>query len=195
MIKVELNGQLREEDFGAFTSIPDLLEYIKSQVDPDTMIVDMAFNGQQLTDEEWNSPLSLLKDKVLQIATGTRRQYIKDRLVTAPTLVEQIAVEFDNVGKAYHSGANVEANNKLSLAVKDLGAFVRWYNSLLTMDNGLESQLREFLDKISSLQAICEQLHKQQMFQSWWSAGDTINQKLKPKLDEIKNYCENTAAI
>ncbi len=193
MIRLEINGSQREEDLTAYRSMGEMLEFVKSQIDPDTMIVSLLLDGQELTDSEWNAPFSAGRDRILQIQTGTKKDYIKQRLNTAPTLVEQISVEFGNAGQAYQSGSNIEGNTKFSLAVKDLGAFVRWYNSLLGMDSALETQLKGFIDQVSSLQGICEQLHKQQVIQSWWSAGDMINQKLRPKLEEIKNYCQDTS--
>lgn len=190
MIKLEINGTRREEDLSAYGTLAEMLEFVKSQIDPDLIMTNILFDGSDITESEWISPLATNLERVLQIQTGTKKEYINERLSTAPTLVEQISVEFGNAGKDFYAGANVDANNKLSLAVKDLGAFVRWYNSLLTMDNNLETQLKAFIDQVSSLQGICEQLHKQQMVQSWWGAGDTISHKLRPKLNEIKNYCQ-----
>lgn len=195
MIQVQVDGNPLSTDIGGMSSLGDLLELVKSNIDPDTIITSVEFNGEALTESEWNLPLAAHRGRVLDIRTGTKKGYLFDRLASATDIVARIIAEFADAGDAYRKGFSPDGNAKLARAVDDLGAFVTWYDSLLGMSETDTSETRqEFLDLVNSLQKICEQIIQQQLFNSWWVLSETINTKLNPSLEEIRKLCERVAS-
>ena len=193
MMNVQIDGTPFQGNIADIKTMGDLLELIKASIDPDTMITVIEFNGEALTDADWNAPLNQQNGRVLDVRTGTKRAYVGERLAASAAILEQIENEFADAGNSYRGGFSPDGNSKLSHAVDDLGAFVQWYNGLLTMDEVLENQRVEFMSKVDALQKICEQIVQQQLYNSWWVLAETINTRLNPKLQEMRGLCSEVA--
>lgn len=194
MIQVHVDGAPLSADFGGMNTMGDLLELVKASIDPDTIITAIELNGETLSESEWNLPLSAHRDRTLQIKTGTKREYLGERLLLSRDIVEQIVAEFADAGDAYRKGFSPDGNTKLSRAVDDLGAFVTWYDSILDMcGTEVQDGRKQFLAFVTSLQQVCESILQQQLFNSWWVLSETINKRLNPQLEEIKTLCTKIA--
>lgn len=190
MIQVQIDGAPLTADIGAMNNMGDLLELVKATIDPDSIITSIEFNGESLNEGDWSLPLSAHRGRVLEIRTGTKQAYLLERVSLAPDIVEKISEEFRIAGDAYRSGQMPAGNTQLSTAVDDLGAFVNWYSSLLSMDVGtMGSSKTDFHGQVDLLRTICEQILQQQLYNSWWVLAETISTRLNPKLDEIKTLC------
>ena len=171
--------------------MPDLVEFVKSIIDPETIITELKINNFSLTENDWHMPLVAMLNRKISFVTGPLNEYVKDRISNAPSLVDEITVEFSTASNAFHSGASQEGNIHFVNAVKDLNEFLKWYSSLLDLKPEMRNEQTKFLEDMNDLFKICETLHQQQVYQSWWNAGETINNQLKPKLAQIKTTCEN----
>ncbi|MEI7489443.1 MAG: hypothetical protein WCJ72_18910, partial [Chryseobacterium sp.] len=36
---------------------------------------------------------------------------------------------------------------------------------------------------------VCQKICQQQLYQSWWALGETIEKELEPKLDQLETFC------
>ncbi len=194
MIDVKVDGQNFAADIASVGTMGDLIELVKASIDPDTIITQMTLEGKPLADSDWRSPLHSYAESTLEIATGEKGQYVVERMSMAADYVTQIVQEFMQSAGDYRDGKNEEANTMLAGAVDDLLAFVNWYLTLLSVDpDGLLAEIEQFNTHIQSIQEICQQLLQQQMFQSWWALGETIQAKLIPELESLKAFCESNA--
>jgi hypothetical protein len=195
MMNIQVDGSPLQMDLGGIKTMGDLLELVKTSIDPDTMIISIEFEGRPLADSDWTLPLSNQRGRTLEIKTGTKRSYLSERFSASAAIVEQIVNEFADAGDSYRSGMSPDGNVKLGRAVDDLGAFVNWYSSLLSMDQeALRKQSELFTAQVDGLQAICEQILQQQLYNSWWVLAETIQSRLNPKLEEIRSLCGDVAS-
>ncbi|MBP9838142.1 MAG: hypothetical protein KBC84_05460 [Proteobacteria bacterium] len=190
-MQVQINDNQVDVDITAVKSVPDLVEFVKSIIDPETIITELKINNFSLTENDWHMPLVAMLNRKISFVTGPLNEYVKDRISNAPSLVDEITVEFSTASNAFHSGASQEGNIHFVNAVKDLNEFLKWYSSLLDLKPEMRNEQTKFLEDMNDLFKICETLHQQQVYQSWWNAGETINNQLKPKLAQIKTTCEN----
>jgi len=196
MIQVQVDGSPMHADFGGVRTMGDLLELVKASIDPDYIITAVELEGKVLKDNEWSMPLSAQTDRQLQILTGSRQAFVKQRLETSVDILGQIVAEFTDAGNSYRKGFSPEGNTGLARAVDDLGAFVTWYDSLLTMGHGPIQQAQvEFRGQVNELQKVCEQIIQQQLYNSWWALAETISSRLAPQLEEIKVLCGKISQI
>ncbi|MFN8388680.1 MAG: hypothetical protein U0136_00145 [Bdellovibrionota bacterium] len=194
MINIQVDGSALQVDLGGIKTMGDLLELVKSSIDPDTMITAIEFNGQTLSDSDWTLPLNQQTGRTLEISTGTKRAYLSERFAASASILDEIIKEFAAAGDSYRSGSSPDGNAKLSQAVEDLGAFVNWYSSLLSMDpESYVQQTNAYNDQVDGLQKICEQILQQQLYNSWWVLAETIKTRLNPKLEEIRGLCTQLA--
>ena len=194
MIQVQVDGNPLQADLGALNSMGDVLELVKTTIDPDSIITSIQFNGETLSDSDWTLPLSAHRGRMLQIKTGGKREYLAERIALAPEIVERITEEFAEAGGSYRSGFSPNGNSQLGTAVTDLSAFVNWFASLMAMDERLLGDAnKQFSAEVGSLHKVCEQMLQQQLYNSWWAISETINSKLTPKLLEIRQLCDQIA--
>lgn len=184
-MNVQLNGQPFVAGIAAVRTMGELVELIKTTIDPETIITSIQIDGRELSDNDWRVPLSGHSGQQLSINTGSRRAYVMERLAQAPLMIDDIAKQFNRVKEEFHSGASVKGNSNLLSAVKDLKAFIDWYSTLLQMLGDANEQQR-FNNSVKALTDVCEQLLQQQLYRAWWAMGETIEQKLKPALEAWK---------
>lgn len=195
MVNVEVNGAPLMLPMEQLRSMGDLVELIKANIDPDSMIIDINFDGQVLSENDWHMPLSQHRGRTLKVATGSKQSYLVDRLVVADELIEKISEEFIQAATFYRDSNSPEGNGALALAVKDLSAFVNWYSSLIQLDSANSHANKLTFDAhVSNIKTISEQIFQNQLYQSWWVLADSISSKLKPELDALRITCANVAS-
>jgi len=195
MINVVIDGKPMTADIGHINAMTDLVEFIKANIDPTTIITDMRLNEKALSDIDWRMPLSVQGDAVLEIITGAQGDFITERLETSSSYLAHIILEFDDVYETFQEGITTEGNKKMGQAVNDLNAFLQWYRTILSMlPPSEQKQIFVFNEVIKKITVTCEKLHQQQLYQSWWAIGDTVHHELIPELQELTTTCTSFAA-
>lgn len=195
MLTVKIDGNPFLVDLSDVKVMGDLVELIKATIDPDTIIIAIRLDGRDLVEADWRTPLVVLSSNTLDIDTGSKDKYVEDRLLAAEDFVGRITNEFVKAGNLYLTGDTDRANVGLSSAVQDLQAFVGWYATLLSMNpNAMAQTMVQFNSHIERIHRICEQLLEQQLYQSWYILGQTLQGELEPELDNLRNFCVETAA-
>lgn len=191
MIKVIIDGSQLLADLGQVRTMPELVELVKATIDPDSIITTIMLNGKSLSDADWRTPLSVLSSSVLEISTGSKEQYLYERLTAAERYLDQIIGEFAEAADHYLSGRTDEANQMLAKAVEDLQAFLNWYATLLVIEDRQTDGSKEELDSlVRGLRQTCENLLESQLYQSWQVLGQVLNEDLNPKLHRLKGFCQ-----
>ncbi len=194
MIRLMVDGQDWSSKISGVRTMPELVELVKANIDPEKIVTAMAINGQNLTDADWRAPLVVQGESQMEILTGSKESYVQDRLGVAISVVEEIIEEFHRARSLYQDGVSREGNMSFSKAVGDLRAFFNWYFSVLDLANTkAESQKETFKSQVSEISSVCEQMLQQQMYQSWWALGQTLEAKLEPQLGTLKTSCATFA--
>lgn len=192
MIKVSVDGADLNVDLGGIKTMGELVELVKTQIDPDAVIGSLKIEGRDLLESDWRSPLSAQGNRQLEIVTVSKHQFVTERLHQASGYVSHIKNEFDRAKEAFQQGSESDGNTFFGNAVTDLQAFFEWYSVVL--EAGFESrpEMRaEVLEQVNVLAGICEQLVQQQLYNSWWALGETIQNKLIPQLCQLEASCDN----
>ena len=194
MISVLVDGKPFPGNISEVRTIANLIELIKLTIDPNSIITEMRLNGKFLDEVEWRASLVSLVGSTFEINTGSKNDYVHDRLTQAEELVRQIIVEFSDAGEKFRLGQAGPANQSFVGAVRDLNAFVSWYQTILSLaPEQLEKQVIEFTNHVHSIQSVCEQLLQQQLYQSWWALGETVKGRLEPQLQELRDFCQRSS--
>lgn len=193
MITVKVDTQDLLAEIGELKTMGELIELIKASIDPDSIITSISLGGNPLSESDWRVPLSVHSQSTLEVTTGSKEGYMRERLALAGDYLSQIIDEFRDASAKYLAGNSTDANTVLSGAVDDLLAFVNWYLALLSVEaESLEPTIVEFERRMSEIRDVCEQLLQQQMFQSWQALGEILQNKLEPELNKLKVFCEDT---
>ncbi|MCC6220824.1 MAG: hypothetical protein IT291_06260 [Deltaproteobacteria bacterium] len=192
MISVQVNGQALAADYSRITTMPDLVEFIKANIDPDSIIVDLAISNKPLSEIDWRVPLSVQGDSIMQVSTASKEEYLKHRLSISIEYVDKITEEFRIARENFQNGRVIDGNGSISKAVTDLEAFLSWYNTVILMlpEARQASVKNGYSEKIKDITSTCDQLLQQQLYQSWWAIGETLEQRMEPTLGELKTYCQ-----
>jgi hypothetical protein len=194
MITVKVDGQPFAADISQIRTMGELVELIKATIDPDTIITSLTFEGRSLSDTDWRLPLNAQKPSTLEVSTGDKSVYLAERLNAADSYLGNIIEGFSSAASLYNAKSVDDANRKFASTVEDLLAFVNWYASMLAMDD-TKAQMREgeFDARIRQIKSICDSMLQQQMFHSWAILGDTLQNKLKPELERLREFCQSVA--
>ncbi len=196
MITVQIDNNRTITDIGGIRTMPDLVEFIKANIDPDRIITELTLLGRKLSDADWRAPLSVQGNGVLQVTTGSKTEYCIERLTFAVACLEQICFEFSEAEQKLSLGDTGQGNVVLGGAVADLNAFIGWYNTLLTLIGEEHASRREaFQNSLTTLLSTCERLLQQQLYQSWWAISETIRGQLSPQLKQLGSFCEEMATL
>lgn len=195
MIHVQVDGNPVHADVNAMRTMGDLIEFVKTTIDPDTMITSILFNGESLSELDWNTPLAQHRDRRLEVLTGTKQRYLAERFSAAQDIATQVITGFRQAADGYRVGNYAEGNQRLSSSVEDLLAFVNWLNAMLGLDEDrFASQYREFTSHVDVIREISEQLLQQQLYSAWWVLAEMITNKLIPELEAINQFTARLAA-
>lgn len=195
MVSVKINNQPLEADLGSISTVPDLVEFVKTYIDPESIITGLFIDGRPLAEGDWRVPLNVFGTSVFEVCTGSKEEYLSDRMSVADEYLEQIIAEFTQAREFFKKGSSLDGNRSISNAVNDLNAFLNWYNTLLNMlPAGSTSCNENFLRQVEELSHTCEQLVQQQLYNSWWALGETMETKLEPQLGLLRESCRTIAA-
>ena len=190
MLKVIIDGQPFSADISALRTLGELVELIKASIDPDSIIVGMLIEGRHLSESDWRAPLSVQGESTLEVETGGKREFAVDRIASSDVVLAEIIEEFKAAKDNFRNGVTMDANSTLQQAVEDLRAFLDWYQTLLAiLEEDQDVNKQPFEASIGDIASTCEQLVQQQLYQSWWALGETLETKLEPQLEGLREVC------
>ena len=193
MVAVRINGEDSSVRGDGLPRVTDLVELIKSVIDPDHMITGILVNGRDLDESEWEAPVSQFGTSIIEVETGTPESFVTSRLAQSADIVRSCFIEFRDSRKSFQDGDTNGGNQKLVRAVTSLKAFFEWYSTLLTL---LPESGRGGYDinaHASEVSEICKRICQQQLYQSWWALGESLEKELEPKLDKLEDFCRKAA--
>ncbi|MCB0359477.1 MAG: hypothetical protein KDD44_07565 [Bdellovibrionales bacterium] len=194
MVTVRINGEESLPSIDRIGTMGDLVEFVKANIDPDEIIVGLQLQGKDLSDADWRVPLSVQGDAVLDVTTGTRGEYLDDRLKSAPEILEAIVTQLAESREFFQNGNNERGNELFSKTADDMRAFFGWYSSVLSLLPDHADQHTEAMNQVvEAVGETCEKLVQQQLYHSWWALGETIESRLEPQLGELRAICERLA--
>jgi hypothetical protein len=192
-MRVSINGKYVELSLTNVPQFADLLELIKAQIDPEHMITAITIDGRDLTDEEWIGAVSQLQGDTLEILTGHPDTYVSDKLQDASRVVRSCFFEFRDARKGFQDGDTIAGNNRLKVAVETLRAFFDWYGTLTQLVSETKRGKLDISPQVTEISDTCKKICQQQLYQSWWALGESLEKELEPKLDKLEDACRRVA--
>ena len=86
-----------------------------------------------------------------------------------------------------------DANKLLMKAVNSLRAFFDWYTTLVDLVPEEDRDKFRIDNQANELTETCKKICQQQLYQSWWALGETIERELEPELDQLEDFCRQVA--
>lgn len=187
MIQVIVDNNSLSAEFTNGRTMGELVEYIKSTIDPSNIIVSLTKDDIPLSENDWKSNLSSLSNSRLEVKTGTKSDFIKLRLDAVGNLVGNLIDRIQETSVLFKSGSVIEGNKIFSTCLEDLNALISWLHSIISMDSDFyANELAIFSNQVKDFRYVAGQLQQQQLFQSWWALGETLTTKLIPLLESMK---------
>ena len=193
MIRVRVNGNYADIPMANVPRFTDLIELVKSQIDPDHMITSLLIDGRELTDDEWNQNVAMLGGDTLDVTTGHQEVNVADRMQDASRVVRSCFYEFRDARKGFQDGDTVTGNKRLKVAVDTLKAFFEWYGTLVQLVSETKRERLDISPQVLEISESCKKICQQQLYQSWWALGESLEKDLEPKLDKLEDACRRVA--
>lgn len=187
-MEIRINGEVSGLSAQGGLRLGDLIELIKSQIDPEHMITGILLNGSEIEDELWTSSTTSLETSILEVETGTPDSFVDVRLSRASEIVRSCYLEFREARKCFQAGQMTEGNQSLIAAVNTTRSFFQWYSTLLELVDEKKRADLDISGHVHEITEICKRICQQQLYQSWWALGETIGRELEPKLDGLEDF-------
>lgn len=189
MVSVRINGSESGIVGNDLSRLTELVELIKASIDPEHMITSIQVNGRELSDAEWSSTVSQFGTAIIEVETDTPDRFVDDRMACAADVVRTCFFEFRDARKCFQAGDMVEGNQRLLKAVNTTRAFFDWYSSISQLMTEAKRAQYDISVQVKEITEICKRLCQQQLYQSWWALGETLEKELEPKLDKLEDFC------
>jgi hypothetical protein len=193
MPRIRINGEFSNITCAATPRFTDLVELIKVSIDPEHMITSILIDGRELTDIEWGQTTAQMTGDILDIETGTPAFYVADRIQDASHVVRACLFEFRDARKAFKDGDQVSGNRTLKVGVDTLRAFFEWYGTILQLVPAQDRATFDITPHVNDISETCQKICQQQVYQSWWAIGESLEKELEPKLDKLEDVCRRVA--
>jgi hypothetical protein len=82
----------------------------------------------------------------------------------------------------------ITGNKRLKSAVDTLRAFFEWYGTLLQLVPDIKRDKLDISTEVQDISETCKKICQQQLYQSWWALGETLEKELEPKLDKLEDF-------
>jgi hypothetical protein len=169
-------------------TVGELIDYIKANIDPDAIILSLTKDESPLSDNDWLMPLASFKESKFEIVTGSKVDFIRNRLEMVDSLVMEICENISNISNSFKRGLENQAHESFASSLNDLNAFVTWLHSIYLIDEEMfSSNIKEFEKIIEDLKGTCLDIQTCQMQQSWWNLGDILDVKVIATLNKINS--------
>ncbi len=186
---VKINGRETPINTSGVQKMTDLVELIKTLIDPAHIITSLLIDGRELEEHEWTCSLSQFSTNIIEVETGDPEEYVFKRLSAAPDIISNCYNAFRNARKDFQAGSMQTANRKLLSAVNTLREFFSWYATLLELLAEDKRRMFDINDEVRKLSETCKGICQQQLYQSWWAIGETLEKELEPQLDRLEDAC------
>jgi hypothetical protein len=193
MLRVRINGEYTDVNCTSVPRFTDLIELLKESIDPEHMMTSILIDGRELSDEEWSQNTAQLSGEVLDIQTGFPETYVADRIQDASRVVRSCFFEFRDARKGFQDGDMITGNKRLKSAVDTLRAFFEWYGTLLQLVPTPKRSKLDITPQVQEISETCKKICQQQLYQSWWALGESLEKELEPKLDKLEDACRRAA--
>lgn len=190
MKSIIINGSESGIQGSGLARIVDVIELIKNSIDPDHMITSILVDGRELTDDDWMANTNQYETSVVEIETGTPREFVSSRLSQSSNVVQSCFMEFRDARKLFKTGKMQEANQRLIEGVSCLQAFFEWYGTMLELLDENEREQYSLQELIDEVAEVCKKICQQQLYQSWWALAETLEKQLEPLLDRMEDTCK-----
>src|SRR4051812_26968358 len=105
MTQIRINGEESGVKGTPGLRVVDLVELIKTNIDPDHMITNILLNGRELEEKEWYLTLQQFGDTaIFEVDTGSPAEYVTSRLGQAADVVRACYIDFRDSRKLFQSG-------------------------------------------------------------------------------------------
>ncbi len=195
MVSVRINGEEAPIKAEGCSQLTEIVELIKSVIDPDHILTGILLDGEPLDDSDWMKAVGQLETSIIEVNTGTADEFVAERITKAADIVRSCFFEFREARQQFQDGKSVEANKKLVGAVQALQAFFEWYGTLLQIMPEEKREEYDITESVEALSETCKSICQQQLYQSWWALGESIQQKLEPQLDALEGRCRQFEQI
>ena len=188
MIQVRINGEESMLKGDKLSKVSDLIELIKTSIDPEHMITEIKLDGKDLPENSWFSSVSSLGTSILEIDTDSPQNYVDDKIRQAPLALQTCYSQFRDARKSFQEGKSKLANQKLVKAVETLNIFFKWYSFIFALMNNNQKSKFEINAYTEDILSTCKSICEQQLYQSWWAISESIEKQLEPKIDKLENF-------
>lgn len=189
MVAVRINGESAPLKLEGVQRIGDLIELIKATIDPDHMITSILIDGRDLSDDEWKANIANMQTAIIEFETGDPDEFVRSRFAEAAGIVRSCYIQVRDSRKEFQGGRMTEGNRLLIKAVDTLRAFFEWYSTILQLTREELRPQYDITQQVSVISEVCKQICQQQLYQSWWALGETMERELEPKLDQLEDFC------
>lgn len=190
MVSVLVDGEEHFAGQSGARSMDELIELVKASIDPDAMITGVLLSGQKLSEQDWTRPVMTMNGETLEILTGTKEEFVQQRLATAPQVVQHLIALLEETANLFEVSASFEGSEKFKQAIDEFQAFLGWFSTLFSLKPvALDGKEEQFVTIVTALTTTSEELLQQQLHQSWWAISETIRRTLIPQLREMEAYC------
>lgn len=189
MVQVRINGEESGVKGEELPKVSDLIELIKSTIDPEHMITGILIDGRELGEDEWYANVNQLGTAIIEIETGTPEDFVASRIARSSEIVRACYLEFRTARKSFQDGDMTLGNQKLVTAVNTLKAFFEWYRTLLGLMPDDRRARFDIEQPTAAILETCKRICQQQLYQSWWALGESLEKDLEPKLDQLEDFC------
>ena len=191
MVSVRINGSEAPIRSEGLTRMPELIELVKSWIDPEHMITHLLIEGREFEDADWSSSLGAYETAILEVQTDTPANFVRDRFAQSWGIIQSCLTEFRDSRLSFQEGNTVAGNKKLVKAVQTLQAFFDWYGALMELVPTAGRAAYDLTPQIRELIEVCKHICQQQLYQSWWALGEALEKELEPKLQKMGETCRN----
>lgn len=194
MVSIVINGVETPLKTQGLQKVTDLVELIKSSIDPEHMITNLLVNGEDMSEEMWMGTTNSLETSILEVETNTPTQFVKERLELAPKIIQTCYSQFRETRKILQEGKSQAGNQSLAKATNTLRAFFEWYSSILQLVPDDKRDVVDITNITDDIVEICNKVCQQQLYQSWWAVSQAIQNELEPKLDELEDFVRKSSS-
>jgi hypothetical protein len=111
----------------------------------------------------------------------------------ATAVVRACFLEFRDARKSFQDGESIAGNKRLKVAVETLRAFFEWYGTLMQLVSETKREKLDISSQVVEISETCKKICQQQLYQSWWALGESLEKDLEPKLDKLEDACRRAA--
>jgi hypothetical protein len=193
MLQVLVDKAEMNLEVSRMRTMGELVEYIKSSIDPDLIILSLTRDDQPLTDADWKTPLSALDNSKVEVLTGSKMDFFQDRLRLIDAIVTTISDNIKDIAAFYKKGMQDNAHDHFAVLLNDLNAFISWLHSIYMMDEDLfANEISNYTILVEKLNNSCNELQQAQVKYAWWAVGDILEMKILPSIASINEMSKKS---